>query len=386
MLRRCATAVAVCLILLISGAAARVGCATEPFRYPEGRSGPAELKYVQGLPVLVLSGTPAEIGHQKAALLAGATQRMAQYPQELLRQIGRYDRWPELLRRGQTLLPQFPADHRAELESFAAAAPLDPGLLVGVTALVDSYRGGLGCSSLLVEPNRSATHSPLVGRNLDFYTLGWLQQYSLVSVYRPTGKHAFVSIDFPGMFGSLSGMNDAGLALATHEIFVAGDGASLFNEQGVPYTLAYRRVLEECTTVEEAEQLLRSLPRTTLLALAVCDRTHACVLEMTPKSVERRDSVQGILACTNHFRTKPLRAFAFCWRYPKLAAAQEQDTLTLADVAAKLDAANMGPMTMQTMIFEPGPLKLHLAIGACPSSALPLRELELEPLFRTSNE
>lgn len=373
-------------LLVVLSLVAPASWAAEPFRYPEGRSGPAELKYLNGLPVLLVSGTPAEIGRQKAALLGAAVPRMAQYPQDLLRQIGRSDRWPQLLALGQTLLPQFPTSHLAELESFATAAPVDRKLLIGVNTLVDSYRGGLGCSSLIVEPERSATHSPLFGRNLDFFTLGWLQQYTLVTVHRPAGKHAFVSIDFPGMFGCLSGMNDAGLALATHEILVSGDGASLFDDHGTPYTLSYRRVLEECTTVEEAEQLLRSIPRTTLLALAVCDRTHSCVLEMTPKSVVRRDADRGLLACTNHFRTKELRAFGICWRYPKLVAAQQQPTLTLDDVAKKLDEVNMGPMTMQTMVFEPGPLKLHLAIGSCPSSALPLRELDLEPLFHPSTE
>jgi hypothetical protein len=33
------------------------------------------------------------------------------------------------------------------------------------------------------------------------------------------------------------------------------------------------------------------------------------------------------------------------------------------------------------MIFEPATLKLHLAIGSCPSSSLPLKLLELRPLL-----
>jgi hypothetical protein len=41
----------------------------------------------------------------------------------------------------------------------------------------------------------------------------------------------------------------------------------------------------------------------------------------------------------------------------------------------------MGPLTVQTMIFEPAELKLHLAIGSCPSSALPMKIVELKPLL-----
>jgi hypothetical protein len=353
----------------------------EPFRYPQGRFEQAELQYVNGLPVLRVAGTPAEIGRQEAMLTRVAGQRLLDYPKDLFTSISSAERWPQLLKLGQLLLPQFPPDHLAELEAYAAAARIDRNALIGANTMTDTYRGGFGCSSLIVEPNRSDTKSPLFGRNLDFFTLGWLQEYSLVTVYRPAGKHAFVSIGFPGLLGCLSGMNDAGLALATHEVFMSGDGAPLLNPHGTPYTLVFRRILEQCATIAEAEQLLRSLPRTTLQSLAVCDRQQACVLEITPQNVVRRDSENGILACTNHFRTKPLRTLAFCRRYPKLVKAEQMRVLGLAEIATKLNEVNAGPMTLQTMIFEPGPLRLHLAIASCPSSALPLKTLDLAPLF-----
>ena len=62
--------------------------------------------------------------------------------------------------------------------------------------LADIYRGTFSCSSLIVDAKRSATKGPLFGRNLDFYTLGLLDKYSLVTVHRPKGKHAFVSSVF----------------------------------------------------------------------------------------------------------------------------------------------------------------------------------------------
>jgi hypothetical protein len=56
----------------------------------------------------------------------------------------------------------------------------------------------------------------------------------------------------------------------------------------------------------------------------------------------------------------------------------------LKDVAQKMDEVNQGPLTIQTMIFEPGSLKLHLAIGSCPASKLPLKTLKLAPFFKQS--
>ena len=356
--------------------------AAESFMFREGRHKQGELKYINSLPVLIVRGTPAEIGEQEAVLTAQVAQDVMAYPKEVLSLIGREDSWPKFLATGRAMLPQFPEHHREELEAFARTSRLDRDVLIGINTMVDSYRGGFACSSLIVDPERSAAEGPLFGRNLDFFTLGKLQRYSLVVVYRPENKHAFVSVGFPGMIGCFSGMNDAGLAVAVHEVFFSRDAAGIFDPRGTPYTLCFRRILEECTTVEEAETLLRSMKRTTLLNLAVCDRRRGGVLEMTPKNVVFRGSEDGICACTNHFRTDTLATFAISRRYRILMQSRSLEKIDLAEVAKKLHQVNMGRMTLQTMIFEPVPLELHLAIGSCPSSALPLKRLKLAPLFR----
>jgi isopenicillin-N N-acyltransferase-like protein len=364
--------------------AASSSCA-EPFSFVEGTFEQGRLRYLNGLPVLEVQGTPEEMGRQQAMLVSDAARRLICFPAELLAVVGREDRWPEFVRMGKAMLPQFPAHHLAELESFAKTSGCEADLLVGLNTMIDTYRGGLGCSSLLVAPERSATGGPLFGRNLDFFTLGKLQQYTLVTVYRPEGKHAFASVIFPGLFGCLSGINDAGLAVAVHEVHFSRDGGTLLDPKGVPYTLGFRRVLEECSTVEEARKLVASMKRTTLLNLAVCDRQGGAVLEITPKNVVLRRGSDGLAACTNHFRSPTLAMFAFAWRYRLLMSARDIPRLDVVDVQRKLHAANLGRLTMQTMIFEPEPLVLHLAYGSCPSSALPLKRLELAPLFERTD-
>jgi predicted choloylglycine hydrolase len=352
---------------------------TRVFR--EGRCGDAELKYIHDLPVLTVSGTPEEIGRQKAVLTRDVVQKLAAYPRLLLERSSHKDRLPKYLEMGQALVQRLPTDYREEMRSFAQQSGLDRDVGILANTLADVYRGSFSCSSLIVDAKRSATHGPLFGRNLDFYTLGLLDKYSLVTVHRPKGKHAFVAIGFPGLFGCLSGMNDRGLALAVHEVFLSRDGAPMFNPKGIPYAFCFRQMLEQCTTVEEAEELLRATERTTLFNLALCDRHHSVVLETTPNSVVARHGSDGICACTNHFRTDELVVLPWCNRYRKLVQSRKLDQLDVADVAQKLNEVNMGRMTVQTMIFEPATLKLHLAIGSCPSSILPLKLLELRPLF-----
>lgn len=366
------------VVLLVATSALH---AAEERTFPEGRYDKAELRYMHDLPVLMVAGTPEEIGLQKAALTGGVVKKLAEYPKQFIERSGRKDRWPKLVEMGRSLLPQFPADHLAEIRAFGDHAGVDRDLGIVGNTLPDIYRGGFACSSLIVGAERSATGGPLFGRNLDFYTLGMLDKFNLVTVYRPKGKHAFASIGFPGLFGALSGMNDAGLALACHEVFMSHDGAAMFNPKGVPYTLSFRRVLEECTTVEEAETLIRATERTTIQSLVLCDRERSVVLEITPKTVVARHGSDGICACTNQFRSPELAVLTWCRRYQTLLEAQSFKQLDVADVAQKLHDVNMGLMTVQSMVFEPAALKLHLAIGARPSSSQPMKTLELQPLF-----
>jgi len=262
---------------------------------------------------------------------------------------------------------------------------LPEDILLAANTLPDAYRARIGCSSLIVDASRSKTGGPLFGRNLDFYALGKLHKYSLVIVYRPTGKHAFASVGFPGLLGCLSGMNDAGLALAVHESPASADGSPMFNPEGVPYGLLFRRILEECTTVEEAIKLVQSAKRTTLVNLALCDRRSHAVVEITPRTAAVRKEPDGICVCTNHFRTDELRFVTHCPRYERLIRAKQMDRLGLEEVAAKMHEANQGPLTIQTMIFEPAELRLHLSIGNTPTSARPLEKLDLAPLFRSKS-
>jgi hypothetical protein len=114
--------------------------------------------------------------------------------------------------------------------------------------------------------------------------------------------------------------------------------------------------------------------------LAVCDANGGAVFEITPDNIARRDDDQGLIRCTNHFRAEGLSVGETCGRYDalgELAAAP----LDVDDVHSRLHAANQERLTLQTMIFEPRELVVHLALGEPPSSDDPLTRIELAPLF-----
>jgi hypothetical protein len=242
------------------------------------------------------------------------------------------------------------------------------------------------CSTVGVEPSRSDTGGTLLGRNLDFPTFGFLDRYSLVVVYRPKDKHAFASLSFPGFVGVASGMNEAGLCVAQLEVNRSAEPAPRMQFGGTPVAMCFRRLLEECSTIDEAEKLLGEQKRLIMCNLAVCDRHGAAVLEITPKRIVRRPAENGLAICTNHFRTPQLCVGKQCWRFERLQAGEKLDRLSIGAVGKLLNSVNQGERTIQTMIFEPAKQRVHLSLGPAPASAQPLKSVDLKQSFAGPKE
>jgi len=109
---------------------------------------------------------------------------------------------------------------------------------------------------------RSATGAPLLlGRNLDYPSLGYAHEYSLGDrAIGPT--QACLRLVASRLVGCLSGINDAGLSVAILESFRSGS-RKVVRLSGTPYGLGYRPPLEECSTTRRRKTLLEKMKRTT---------------------------------------------------------------------------------------------------------------------------
>jgi len=357
------------------------------FQFPEARHGQSWLRHVNDLPVLSLAGSPGERGEAAGVLAMRPAEAMMRYPEDLLRTFCAAWLHRPLLWLGERLVGRFPAEYRQEMEAMVSGGGVERRQLVLGNTLFD-IKKILACAAILVEPGRSAVPGTLLGRNLDYPSLGYAHEYSLVTIHRGAGKRAFASVGFPGLVGVLSGMNDAGLALSVLEVYQAPLFTRRLDTGGLTYALSFRRLLEECATLDEAHRLLSKMRRTTIYNLAIADRHDVAVFETTPRRVHRRPADQGACLCTNHFRLpllRPLFSFNLFRTYDRLQAMQRhvrrRNVLEVADVQEGLHAANQGNHTLQTMIFEPAALRLHLATGDLPASANPLRTLDLGPLL-----
>src|SRR5262249_4291834 len=108
----------------------------------------------------------------------------------------------------------------------------------------------------------------------------------------------------------------------------------------------------------------------------------------TPKSVLLRRAEKGTCSCTNHFCTdvRPATPVDVARSYDRFDTLEETRLLgrpvTVEDLRRKLDAVNLGPLTLQPMVFEPRALRRHRGAGEGPASSMPFRTLDLAPLLK----
>jgi len=214
------------------------------------------LEWVDGLRVVTLHGSPAEIGRAHGELLGVEAGRCVD---SVLHVVGTVetirggvwfrDRLADAARR---LAPHIPAHHAAETRALAAALGLDPDLVASVNVFPELFH----CSGFAVSGSATADGTLYHGRVLDYMTEIGLQDAAAVFVIAPRGRIPFVTVGYAGFTGSVTGMNARRISLG--EMGGRGEG----QWDGVPMATLMRRGLEECSTLDEVVDLWRRSPRT----------------------------------------------------------------------------------------------------------------------------
>ena len=352
---------------------------------PRSQAWPRELRYINGIPVLLVAGTPEEMGEQMGILALKPAAPAIGLFEDFLQAQGLKNFKPLLAKVGESLLAKFPEEYRQELDAAAIAGGIDRDLLVIGNTFHD-IRRLTSCSALMVGPARSKTGGPLVGRNLDYDLLKGMHQYSLVVVYHPKGKRSFAVVSFPGaiVIGcAMSAMNADGLILGQNDVGQAADDSPPLDLRNAPTAVLARRILEECATLDEAKKLLDANKPASRSIFITCDRRGGGAFEITPKTVVLRKD--ELCVATNNFQSKELAPSpSFCPRAFLLAKASGLEKLGVEDVAKKMQEVHQRARTAHSLVFEPKPLKLHVAFGDGdkPATQFPLKEIDLSKMLR----
>lgn len=286
----------------------------------ERRSGPVRLVRTEGIHVLSTEGEPYAIGWHARRATAHLRPRLEEELFEsFTTQVPNVGfRW--LITRGSlaaglTLEHHILPEHLVEIQGGDDASD-DPYWLSGPSytrkiyyhalhdigqALVDSPL--LACTGFMAGPGATTNGHWLLARNFDFEGGVAFDRDKVLRVHRSTGGRSYLSIGFAGMIGAVSGVNDAGIAVA-----INASGSSEPPRPGTPMTLILREILETATTLDDAERILRERTGFVSENVLVVDADHdrAALFEVTPRQVERID-VDGSLGVANHFRSPAFR-------------------------------------------------------------------------------
>jgi len=343
------------------------GVGGDPWEFRPKSSGEGELLIQNGLPILHLRGTPEEMGLQEGRLTGRVFRQLRRtYLVDFLG--AEYEPYRKV---AQAFLSLMPPSHVEILQAFARGAREPEAEVVLANTFLDLSRAGQ-CSVLIAHGEAARDGGLLLARNLDFPDLGSAHKASIIKVVHAASgeRHGFISIGWPGLIGVVSGMNDAGLCLAT---LIALDAPGV--EPGEPYAMMYRRILETCTTPEEAVALIEGTRRTCANSVALAGpKGDPVVVEFTPDKVASRRPDRGVLIATNRFqsaihvpgRTKVCERFV---RLERLAAA-DHGQITVAKLQSILRSVGMDSpslATLHSMVFEPAAGRIHIAMGRLPA-------------------
>lgn len=241
------------------------------------------------LPVLHVAGSPEEMGYQYGALVGDRVKRNVQRIVALFVGMG----LPEpvvhgvLDRAWGRLGPHVPERYKREMAAIAQgaqAAGFDLSLAdverIAAMTNLDMYKreeritemfgadmarlfsGGdavpsMSCTMFAAWGSRTVDGKLFTHRNLDWVSQTGMHEQRLVTVYRPDGRHGFVTMDYAGIVGGLAGMNERGISFSEVGTFSVREELD-----GMPWVFIARRVLEEADCLEDAIGIIRGAKHT----------------------------------------------------------------------------------------------------------------------------
>ena len=269
---------------------------------PVGSEGAeAGLPVIDGMPVVVLSGTPEErgtaYGHAVGPMIRDNLNGF----------------WEEAAAKGMdkgamaaravSLSSSMPEHMITEIRAMAAASGVDFGELLAMNMFGSSVRSHDGCTILVAVASGSATGNTLASKTRD------ANAPNVLLVVEPIdGRHGFIAVAGAGDWGISFGLNDEGLSDGNNWVPVPE-----FYEGGWDENPLNRYVLEMCSTVDEAIELVRTVDKYGGTSVMVADKDSAAFIEAVSSCYETEDGedtvwkeiTDGVAVHTNHYMLPP---------------------------------------------------------------------------------
>ena len=246
------------------------------------REGNGRLEEVDGTKVLVLKGTPEEMGHQHGVLMKDEIHRLVE---QILFGVGvgtsfEKGTWVfgEIEGAQKRLNPFMDVRYYQEMDALATAAELPKEEV----RLANFFPEMFHCSGFALFGKATKNGHLYHGRILDYMRGMGLEQSAVVMVLQPDKGNAWVNVGYAGFIGSVTAMNEKHIAIG--EMGGRGEG----NWDGKPMAELVREVMEKANTLDEAVEIMRKGPRTCEYYYVISDSKNnsAVGIAATPDKFE----------------------------------------------------------------------------------------------------
>ncbi|MBP5622564.1 MAG: hypothetical protein J6X44_11185, partial [Thermoguttaceae bacterium] len=205
--------------------------------------------------VLILEGTPKEMGTAHGRLMKSeiGSTRARIYTAGVAASLVKGESFialtDEAIRRTR---PYVPKRFYEEMDALAESLGYETQDVYRLNNFMELFH----CSGVAIRGPASKDGRVLHARVLDYARDIGLQDSSTIIVFMPKDQYAWISVTYSGFCGTVTAMNEKGLAIG--EMGGGGEG----KWDGLPMAFMMRRVVEECSTVDEALELMKSVPLT----------------------------------------------------------------------------------------------------------------------------
>jgi hypothetical protein len=209
---------------------------------------------VTKIPVVVVSGTPYEMGYQLGAATKEDVKKcmlgflnLSQQSDEKYADAVLDDAWNKML-------PYIDQRFVEELKGLAdgAGVSLDKVRRAHMIPVISSF----SCSGVAVWGDATTNGDLYHIRNLDFTMGGKLQDYPVIVVYKPTDGIPHIQTTFAGYIASHSGMNAQGVVLG--EKGASPSSEYPYNYDGIHFSLLFRTMLYDAKNLDSALEMIET--------------------------------------------------------------------------------------------------------------------------------
>ena len=210
------------------------------------------------IPVVVLAGTPHEMGAAMGALMKNEISAFVPKYMEMIQARGgeRYsdtalDQAWELVSKYMT--PRYIEEMKGVAEG--AGVPFDLVRRSNMVPVVGTY----SCSAVAVWGEATKNHHLYQIRNLDYSVGAHLQDIPMVAVYIPKEGIPHMNVSFAGVIGVNTGMNAEGITLS--EVGDTPQRDYPFDLDGAHFMSLFRDILYDAHNLDEAENAIKQAKR-----------------------------------------------------------------------------------------------------------------------------